>query len=104
MKPVDFAKLLSGIGGPAGYRLGLFALLNLGVVELLANGALSAVEATRGFYNAENCLYVRKHLRDKTADKIMSHAFNCKICLRLCPEEKRNKNSNANSGLSDLFV
>jgi hypothetical protein len=47
--------------------------LNLGIVELLANGVLSSKDATQMFFNAENCRYVRKHLRDKTADAIMSH-------------------------------
>jgi hypothetical protein len=25
------------------------------------------------FFHAENCLYVRKHFHDKTADAVMSH-------------------------------
>jgi hypothetical protein len=50
----------------------LFALLNLGIVESLANGLMSAADAACLFYHADNCLFVRKRLRDKTADEIMS--------------------------------
>jgi hypothetical protein len=54
-------------------RLALFALLTLGILESLAHGLLSATDALRVFFHAENCLFVRKHLRDKTADAVMSH-------------------------------
>ena len=40
-------------------QLEFFALLNLGLVQSLASGILSATEAIQRFYNAENCLYVR---------------------------------------------
>lgn len=59
-------------GTPAG-RLALFALLGLGMVESLVNGLIGANEAVRLFFNAENCLFVRRRLKDKTADRIMSH-------------------------------
>jgi hypothetical protein len=51
----------------------LFGLLCLGVIDSLANGLLSATDALRLFFHAENCLFVRKQLRHKLADKIMSH-------------------------------
>ena len=73
MDRIDLAKLLSGVGGNADRTLGMFAVLNLGIVEMLASGALNSADATRLFFNAENCLYVRKKLRDKIADEIMSH-------------------------------
>ena len=56
-----------------GQSLALFALLTLGTLESLAHGLLSATEALRVFFHAENCLLVRKHWRDKTADAVMSH-------------------------------
>jgi hypothetical protein len=43
------------------------------MVQSLASGIMSASEATRFFYNAENCLYAKEHLRNKKADAIMSH-------------------------------
>ena len=54
-------------------QLAVFALLTLGILESLANGLLSATDALRVFFHAENCLYVRKHLHNKTADAVMSH-------------------------------
>jgi hypothetical protein len=56
-----------------GQRLTLFALLTLGLLESLAHGLLSATDALRVFFHADNCLFVRKHLRDKTAEAVMSH-------------------------------
>ena len=56
-----------------GQRLALFALLTLGLLESLAHGLLSATEALRVFFHADNCLFVRKHLRDKTAEAVMNH-------------------------------
>ena len=54
-------------------QLELFAFLNLGIVQSLASGVLSAPEAIQLFYHADNCLYVRKHLRSREANAIMSH-------------------------------
>lgn len=54
-------------------RATFFALLCLGIVESLANGLISATDALQLFFHAENCLFVRKELREKTADQIMSH-------------------------------
>ena len=47
--------------------------MNLGVVQSLASGVLSATEAVQHFYNADNCLYARKRLRNREANAIMSH-------------------------------
>jgi hypothetical protein len=56
-----------------GQQLALFALLTLGIIESLAHGLLSATDVLRVFFHTDNCLYVRKHLRDKVADAVMSH-------------------------------
>lgn len=64
---------LSEISGDSAKQLRYFALLNLGMVQSLASGIMSASEAIRLFYNAENCLYVKEHLRNKKADTIISH-------------------------------
>lgn len=52
--------------------LTLFALLNLGILDSLTNGIMSATDALRIFFNAENCLFIHQHLRDRSADDIMS--------------------------------
>jgi hypothetical protein len=70
---IELSSLLASVEGDVSRRLGLFALLTLGIVESLTNGALSSLDATRHFFNAENCQFVRKKLRNKIADEIMGH-------------------------------
>jgi hypothetical protein len=65
--------LLSALDGTRAQQSTLFALLTLGMIESLTNGVLSATDALRMFFHPENSLFVRKQLRDKTADAIMSH-------------------------------
>ena len=65
--------LLAASHESPGQRLALFALLTLGLLESLAHGLLSATDALQVFFHADNCLFVRKHLRNKTAEAVMSH-------------------------------
>jgi hypothetical protein len=80
--------VLSEASGDPSQQLELFALVNLGLVQSLASGVLSATEAVQHFYNADNCLFVRTHFRSQEANAIMSHGvqlpdlFDC-----LSPEE-----------------
>jgi hypothetical protein len=75
-------------GGSPPRQLELFALLNLGIVESLAGGALTATEAVEHFYHSDNCLFVRKHLRNREADRIMSHGVQLPdLFVGLPPEE-----------------
>ena len=69
---VRLESILSETGAERSDRLAVFALLTLGVVESLTSGVLSASDAVRAFFNADNCLYVRKRLRVKPADEVMS--------------------------------
>ena len=64
--------LLSEVPGNPPQQLELFALVNLGLAQSLASGILSPAEAVERFYHSDNCLYVRKHLRKKEANEIMS--------------------------------
>ena len=54
-------------------QLQLFALLNLGVIQSLTSGVISAIEAVKQFYHAENCLYIKNFLSNNVANSIMSH-------------------------------
>jgi hypothetical protein len=54
-------------------QIASFALLSLGVIESLVGGAITASGAVELFFHADNCLFVRKQLRQKAADEIMSH-------------------------------
>src|SRR5688572_22172259 len=77
--------LLAASGGTPAQQLVLFALLTLGMLESLAYGLLSASDALRVFFNTENCLFVRKQLRDKTADAIMSHGVQLPDLFEVLP-------------------
>src|SRR5687767_8886495 len=68
---IDLEAMLGQTKG-TNHRAASFALLCLGVTESLASGTLSATEGVRFFFHADNCLYVRKHIKKKPADEIMS--------------------------------
>ena len=86
-KAISLPAVLTDEGG----KLALFALLNLGVIESLASGALGATEAIRLFYHADNCLFVRKHVRDKSADRLMSHGTQLADLFDALPPEEAHR-------------
>jgi hypothetical protein len=88
---MDLETLLTASEKTPGQQLALFALLNLGIIESLANGLLSASDALRIFFNAENCLFVRKHVRDKIADKVMSHGVQLPDLFDALPTEEAHR-------------
>jgi hypothetical protein len=88
MKTIILSRMLREADRTGSRQLGFFALLNLAIVEGLASGALGASDATRLFFNAENCLYVRKRLGDRTADKIMSHGVQLQDLFDLLPAKE----------------
>ncbi len=69
---IELRQLLAKPGQTQAERVKIFALLNLGILESLSHGLLSAADALRTFFHAENCLFVRQQVRDRTADEIMS--------------------------------
>ena len=68
----SFRIVLSEAGSDTADQLELFSFLNLGLIQSLTSGVLSPSDALHRFYHAENCLYVRKHLRNRDANAIMS--------------------------------
>lgn len=69
-------------------QLELFALLNLGMVQSLASGVLSATEAIQHFYHVDNCLYVREHFRSREANAVMSHGVQLPDLFDSLPAEE----------------
>ena len=69
-------------------RLTIFAVISLGIIESLANGSLSAKDGVSLFFNAGNCLYVRKNLKHKLAEKIMSHGVQLPDLFDILPLEE----------------
>ncbi len=90
-KTIDLSELLSAQHSRGPGRLGLFAILSLGVTECLASGSIDSTDATRLFFNAQNCLYVRKSLRDEMADKIMSHGVQLQDLFDVLSEREARK-------------
>jgi hypothetical protein len=84
----DLKTLLPEPGEDQADRLTFFAFINLGFIELLANGLMSEPEAVRYFYTADNCLFVRKILKDKAADRLMSHGVQLPDLFDLLPTDK----------------
>lgn len=81
-------KLFSESGQPSEENLELFALLNLGILESLNHGFMSASDALRTFFHAENSLFVRQELRDQTADEIMSRGVQLPDLFEVLPTEE----------------
>lgn len=88
---ISLQTLLSASGGMPGQQLALLALLTLGILESLANGLLSATDALRVFFHTENCLFVRKQLRHKIADAIMSHGVQLPDLFEVLPPEEAHR-------------
>ncbi|PIU30824.1 MAG: hypothetical protein COT06_11480 [Syntrophobacteraceae bacterium CG07_land_8_20_14_0_80_61_8] len=65
-----------------------FALLCLGIIESLAGGLVSVTDVLRLFFHAENCLFVRKSLKQKIADQIMSHGVQLPDLFDALPAEE----------------
>ncbi len=64
--------LLSENRGSRAERIEFFAIVNLGIIQSLASGALTPAEAVQRFYHAANCSHVRRTLRSKDANEAMS--------------------------------
>lgn len=69
---IELRQLLGEAGRTQAEQLEIFALLNLGVLESFSHGLVSAADVLRTFFHAENCLFVRQQVRNRTADEIMS--------------------------------
>ncbi len=69
----------------------LFAWINLGVIQTLASGVMTASDAIRSLYHAENCLFVRHKLKDKLADRLMSHGVQLADLFDAMPIEEAHR-------------
>ena len=90
----SFRIALSEANGSLTQQLELFALVNLGFVQSLASGILSPADAIHRFYHADNCLYVRKHFRDKDANTIMSRGVQLPDLFESLPAQEAQREFN----------
>ena len=58
-KKIELETLLAAVDKRVTDHLAIFALINLGLIESLANGLIGATEVVGRFYFADNCLTVR---------------------------------------------
>jgi len=85
---IDLRILLSNSDRMPEEKLTLFVWLNLGIIESLTNGLLTATQAVRIFFNAENCLFVRQEIAERNADVIMSHGVQLADPFDALPSEE----------------
>lgn len=83
--------LLAEAGAKESQQLALFAILNLGVIESVASGTMTASDAVRLIYHAENCRHVRDHFPAKIADRIMSHGVQLPDLVDALPAEEAHR-------------
>lgn len=69
---INLESLLSQ-AGDKDQQITSFALLCLGIIESLSSGLIGVKDSPTLFFHSENCLFVRKTLKEKIADQIMSH-------------------------------
>ncbi len=88
---IHLESILASGEAPAERQLALFALVQLGVIDSLASGLLSVTDAVHLVYNAQNCLFVRKQLGAKAADKLMSHGVQLPDLFTVLPIEEAHR-------------
>jgi len=87
---LDLRTLLPA-AGETPRQVALFAFVNLGVIESLSNGLLSSADALRLVFNADNCLFVRRRLRHKIADEVMSRGVQLSDLFDALPPEEAHR-------------
>jgi hypothetical protein len=87
-EPMRLDELLGKLEPKSDESLAVFAVVNLGFIESLANGVLTASDAVRFFYSGENCLFVRKQFKNKIADQVMSHGVQLPDLFDSLPPEE----------------
>jgi hypothetical protein len=101
-------KLESMLGGRSTtdrQALEAFAVLNLGIIESLRTGTINPDEAVARFYNAANCLYVRRKLKNPVCDEIMSRGVQLPdLFLVLSPSAARRQLSGELNALGRLCL
>ena len=68
--PIELRAILARLD--QSQRLAVFAVINLGVMQSVGAKAMSPDQATERFFHVSNCLYVKRSLKNKLADEVMS--------------------------------
>jgi hypothetical protein len=70
---LDLEQLLNGLG--KSQKLAVFAGLNLAMLSSIDSKGAALADVTAGFYHAANCLYIRRAVKDKAANELMSRGI-----------------------------
>lgn len=90
-KSIHLKSVLSESNGSPERQSALFALVSLGILESLSNGLMSASDAVKLFFNAENCLFVKNVMGNKVADQIMGHGVQLPDLIDALPSEEAHR-------------
>jgi hypothetical protein len=85
---IRLVELMPANGSATKQQLPLLGLLCLGVIESLAERLLDVDGALQLFFHAENALFVRKQLRSKTADEVMSRGVQLADLFEALPKKE----------------
>lgn len=88
---MNLENLLNVSDKNSGSQEKLFALLAMGMIESLSRGQIGPTEAVETFFNAENCVFVRKRLKGKSADRLMSHGVQLPDLFDVLPPEEAHR-------------
>jgi hypothetical protein len=67
---LDLEHLLNGLAKPQ--KLAVFAGLNLAMLSSIDSKGAAIANVMAGFYHAANCLHVKRSIKDKDANELMS--------------------------------
>ncbi len=87
-KNINLKTILSEEDRTPEQQLTLFALLNLGILDSLTSGTISTTDALNIFFNAENCLFVRRSLHNQHADEVMSRGVQLLDLFNILPPKE----------------
>ena len=90
-RKINLKTLLSARGRTIEQKLALFAWLNLGIVESLTKGLLTPADAVSIFFNADNCLFVQRSLKQAEAEEIMSRGVQLADLFDALPPKRANQ-------------
>lgn len=80
---LDLPSILSGL--EKSQKLAVFAGLNLAMLASIDAKGKALSEITAGFYNATNCQYVKRSIKHKEADELMSRGVQLSDLFEVLP-------------------
>jgi hypothetical protein len=83
---LDLQSILSGLERPQ--KLAVFAGLNLAMLASIDSKGRALADVTAGFYNAANCLYVKRSIKHKNADELMSRGVQLLDLFAILPRRR----------------